>query len=148
VIVVECTGSLEVKSNMPSLVDDQIMLPADFADIHNPGYGTHAILKGSGEEAWITNWVDYQVRLEWMFNTTEAGSYMVKAQVRAEEPGKLTVRIGEEELDTEINADDEFAEIVLGEIEISETGDQIISLRPVREGWKGMELGTVMLVKQ
>jgi hypothetical protein len=38
--------------------------------------------------------------------------------------------------------------MVLGEIEISETGDQILSIRPVQEGWKGMELGTVKLVKQ
>ena len=148
VLVVECAGSLEVVSNMPSLTDGQIVLAADFADIHNPGYGTHAILKGSGQEAKITNWVDSRVRLEWMFNSTIAGTYMVKAQVRAEEAGKLTIQIGEEELEAEVKANGFFAETVLGEIEVSETGDLIMSIRPVQEDWKGIELGTVVLVKQ
>jgi alpha-L-fucosidase len=89
VIVVETKGSLEVKSNMPALSEGQVVLAADFADIHNPGYGTHALLKGSGEEARITNWVDSRVRLEWMFHTTKPGTYVVKAQVRAEESSKL-----------------------------------------------------------
>ncbi len=148
VLVVECTGSLEVMSNMPSLTEGQIVLAADFADIHNPGYGTHAILKGSGQEAKITNWVDSRVRLEWIFNTTVAGTYSVQAQVRAEEPGKLTVRIGEEELEAEVKANGDFTETILGEIEVSDTGDLIMSIRPVQEDWKGIELGTVMLVKQ
>jgi alpha-L-fucosidase len=149
VLVVECTGGLDVKSNMPSLEEGRIVLAADFADIHNPGYGTHAILKGSGEDALITNWVDSRVRLEWMFNTSETGKYSVQAQLRAEDPGKLTIKIGEVELAAEIKVTgSEYSEMILGEINISETGDRIMSIRPVQEGWKGMELGTVMLVKQ
>jgi len=148
VIVLETTGSMEVKSNMPLLMEGQIVLPAEFADIHNPGYGTHAILKGSGEEARITNWVDSQVRLEWMFHTTEPGSYYVKARVKAEESSKLTVRIGEEELIAEIKANEGFTDTILGEIDISESGDQIISIRPVQDSWNGIELGQLMLVKQ
>jgi hypothetical protein len=41
-----------------------------------------------------------------------------------------------------------FSELILGEIEVSETGDLILSIRPVRDGWKGIELGQVKLVKQ
>ena len=147
VLVVETRGSLEVKSNMPSLTEGQVVLAADFADIHNPGYGTHAILTGSGEESRITNWVDSRVRLEWMFHT-EPGTYAVKAQVRAEESSKLLVKIGEEELEAEVKANEEFTDTILGEIEVSETGDLIVSFRPVQEGWKGIELGQVLLVKQ
>jgi len=149
VIVLETKGSLEVINNMPTLAEDQIGLTADFADIHNPGYGAHAILKGSGEDARITNWVDSRVRLEWMFHTTEAGTYTVKAQVRAEESSKLTIKIGEEQLDAEVMlTGSEYSEMILGEIEISESGDHIISIRPVQDGWKGIELGQVLLVKQ
>jgi len=149
VIIVECTGSLEVKSNMPSLVEGQIVLPAEFADIHNPGYGTHAILDGSGLEAKITNWVDTRVRLDWMFHTTEAGSYKVRAEVQAEAATRLQIKIGDQELEAKIQPTGKtYADIVLGEIELSDTGDQIISLRPVREDWNAMELGTVTLVKQ
>jgi alpha-L-fucosidase len=148
VLVVETTGSMEVKSNMPTLTEGQVVLAADFADIHNPGYGTHAILKGSGEEAKITNWIDPRVRLEWMFHITEPGTYAVKAQVKAEDSSKLLVKIGEEELEAEIKANEDFTDTILGEIEVSETGDLIMSIRPVQDGWKGMELGQVMLVKQ
>ena len=83
-----------------------------------------------------------------MFNTTEPGTYSVKAQVRAEESSKLTIRIGEGELEAEIKANEDFTDTILGEIEVSETGDQIISIRPVQDGWKGIELGQVTLVKQ
>ncbi len=149
VLVVECTGGLDVKSNMPSLTEGRIVLAADFADIHNPGYGTHAILKGSGEDALITNWVDSRVRLEWMFNTSETGTYSVKAQVKAEDFSKLLVKIGEEELEAEVHATgSEYSEMILGEINISETGDLIMSIRPVQEDWKGIELGTLTLEKQ
>ncbi len=149
VLVVECVGSLEVVSNMPSLTEGQIVLAADFADIHNPGYGTHAILKGAGKEARITNWVDPRVRLEWMFNASKAGKYLVKAELQAEGSGKMRIKIGDQELEAEIQANDgEMVETTLGEIDILETGDQIMSLRPVQESWSAIELGTVMLVKQ
>jgi alpha-L-fucosidase len=149
VIVVETKGELVVTSNMPSLSDGLIELPADFADIHNPGYGTHIILQGTGSTATITNWVDPGAWLEWMFTTTASGNYILTAQVRAGNPGKLDIQIGEENLQAEISATDgSFKEVNLGEIEIGPSGDQIISFRPVREGWNGLELGNVVLTKQ
>jgi alpha-L-fucosidase len=149
VVVVECSGALEVESNMPSLKDGKILLPADFADIHNPGYGTHALLTGSGPEARITNWVDARARLEWMFQTTEVGTYALMALMHSSDSNSLTFKVGEEELETEIQTTgNEFTEVRLGEIEISEAGNQILTLRPVREAWTGMELGTLTLVKQ
>ncbi len=68
VIVVETKGNMEVSSNIPSLKEGKIELPIDFADIHNPGYGTHIVLKDQVKNALITNWVDARARLDWMFN--------------------------------------------------------------------------------
>lgn len=149
VIKVETEGDLVVTSNMPSLVDGRIELPADFADIHNPGYGTHIILQGSGSAARITNWVDPGAWLEWMFTTTASGKYVLTAQVKAGDSGQLDIQIGEEKLEAEISATgNSFTEVNLGEIEIGPAGDQIISFRPVREGWNGLELGKVVLEQQ
>jgi alpha-L-fucosidase len=149
VLVVKTSGILEVVSNMPSLKEGQIELPADFADIHNPGYGTHAQLTGSGEEARITNWVDARVRLEWMFHADETGTYSVRAMLKSEGSGSLIVQHAGRGSDFQINpTGDLFTEIVLGTIEVAETGNQLIQLRPVQEGWSGLELGTVVLVKQ
>ena len=54
VVVVKTGRNIEVTSNMPALKEGVIQLPANFADIHNPGYGTHAHLEGTGENAVIT----------------------------------------------------------------------------------------------
>ena len=149
VVVVGTKGNLVVTSNMPSLKDGKIELPLDFADIHNPGYGTHIILKGSGEEALITNWVDPRARLEWIFNLTEPGLYTVKALVKSEDACKLNIRVGEQEVVAEMGTTNgEFTELNLGEIEISETGNLTLSLRPVSEVWNGIELGKMALIKQ
>jgi len=149
VVVVKTSGSLEVISNMPLLKEGKITLPADFADIHNPGYGTHALLTGSGEEAKITNWVDPGVRVEWMFHTDETGAYKVRAMFKAEDSGTLIVQHGGQETEFQINpTGDVFAEAELGTIEVTETGNQLLQLRPVQEGWSAMELGKVVLVKQ
>lgn len=149
VVVVECEGAPEIISNMPSLEDGKILLQADFADIHNPGYGSHAILKGSGLESRITNWVDPRVRLEWMFHSSESGIYKLAAQIGAEDSNKLTLKVGEKEFEVDIKATSgEIGDVVLGEIEISEAGDQILTLIPVQENWTGMELGMLTLKKQ
>ena len=148
VVVVKTKGKLEVTSNMPTLKEGSILLPADFADIHNPGYGTHARLVGSGKKSVIQNWVDGRVRLEWMFNATDPGNYKVEALIKANDSCKLNVKIGNKNVESEIEAtNDKFEVISLGEIEISETGNQTISVNPVRENWNAIELIYVELVK-
>ena len=148
VVVVKTSGSLEVVSNMPSLKDGEIELMADFADIHNPGYGTHAQLTGSGEEARITNWVDPRVRLEWMFQADVTGTYMISAVLKSAGSGTLILQQGDQEIEFGFSPTGEaFVEEELGTIEVTETGNQLLQLKPVQEGWSPIELGTVVLVK-
>lgn len=149
VVVVETRGEVKVISNMPSLSDGFIELPAGFADIHNPGYGIHAKLAGTGGDAIITGWTDPRTRLEWMFHTGETGSFKVKALVKADQPGEMVLEIGENMVHSKFGATgEEFSEIELGRIEISDTGDLLLEVEPVRESWKGMELARLTLVKQ
>ncbi|MFH0759572.1 MAG: alpha-L-fucosidase [Bacteroidota bacterium] len=149
VIVVETKGRLDIISNMPSLEDGLISLPADFADIHNPGYGTHMVLKGSGEEAAITNWVDDQAWVEWMFNTPSPGIYAVSAQMKSKDTCTIFIEVGEVTLETEINpTGGEFETMDLGEIEIYGPGDLVLALHPVRDQWKGVELKKVLLAQK
>jgi alpha-L-fucosidase len=149
VVVVKTGRNPEVTSNMPTLKNRSILLPADFADIHNPGYGNHAELSGSGTKSVINNWVDYRVRLEWMFRATEPGKYSVEALVKAEKPSALNVTIGENKAEAEIPAtSDKFEIVKLGEIEIPETGKPIIALAPVQDKWNEVQLMYVELVKK
>jgi alpha-L-fucosidase len=148
VIVVNTKGKLKVSSNKPSLKEGSILLPADFADIHNPGYGTHAKLEGSGKKSVIQNWVDSRVRLEWMFEINEPGKFEVEALVRAKEKSSINVKIEDQLINTKIDStNDKFEIILLGEIEVTKTGDQVISLVPDRENWNEVELIYVELKK-
>lgn len=128
VVVVKTKGNLEITSNKPEPKDGKIFLPADFADIHNPGYGTHAVLEGTGESAVIKNLIDARVRLEWMFNSTEPGNYKIEGLIKAKANSSINIEIGEQKIKTEIQGtDNKFEVIQLGQIQISETGNQVFN---------------------
>jgi alpha-L-fucosidase len=150
VVVLKTKSKIEITSNKPTEKEGSILLPADFADIYNPGYGEHAILKGSGTKSVIHNWVDARTRLEWMFTTTEPGKYRVETLVNLVNPVALKVEFNGKEQTVEINStgDDRFDLAVLGEIEITEAGDHIISLKPDRKKWSELELMYLELVKE
>jgi alpha-L-fucosidase len=149
VVVVKVKGEPEIENNMPVLKEGNVLLTADFAEIRNPGYGTHALLSGSGTESLVTNWVDPRVRLRWVFNATEPGTYAVSAVVRTETLCKLRVEIGEHGEVTDVPpTGGTLTKVPLCHIEISEPGIAILTLRAVPEVWDGMDLGTVTLQKQ
>ena len=148
VIVVKTKGRIEITSNMPSLKDGKILLPADFADIHNPGYGTHAVLEGTGDKSVIKNWVDSRVRIEWMFNITEPGTYKITGLIKANNPSSINFAVGEQIKKAEIQTTgDKFEIIQLGEIQLTESGNQLISVTPEKESWNEIELMNVELIK-
>lgn len=149
VVVVKTRGKLEVTSNMPTLKDGSILLPADFADIHNPGYGTHAAVSGSGSKSVIQNWVDSRARLEWMFRATEPGKYRVEALVKANNPSALAISVGENKTTADIPVtNDKFEIVKLGELDIAETGQPVLVLNPVKDKWNDVQLMYVELVKE
>ena len=147
VVAVKTTGKVEITSNMPALQNGSILLPADFADIHNPGYGTHAILEGTGAESVIKNWTDARTRIEWMF-AAEPGKYRMEALINASDPCRINVNIGNKNLESDIPGTNQKFEIVtLGEIEITESGNQIIVMNPVQENWSQIEIMYAELIK-
>jgi alpha-L-fucosidase len=149
VIAVETKGMPEVTSNMPALKDGEILLSADFANIHNRGYGTHAILSGTGDKSVITNWIDPRTRLEWMFNSTASGTYDIEALVRSDGSASMTVKIGENTVEAEIQSTQgEFSNLILGRMEISDTGDLILEVSPVPEQWQNVELAKIELIRK
>ncbi len=148
VVVVKLKGKYEVTSNKPTLREGSILLPADYVDIHNPGYGQHAVVKGSGTESVITNWVDPRSRLEWMFATTEPGKYRVETLVRTAEGASLSFDLaGAKQAAALPSTGDNYDLVELGEVEISEAGDLVISLQPDVQNWSDVELIYVELVK-
>jgi alpha-L-fucosidase len=149
VIVAKIKGKPEITSNIPALKNGTILLTADFADIYNPGYGEHAVLKGSGKMSTIKNWSDPRTKLEWIFQATELGLYKIEALIKTENDCRLTVEIDEQKISSEIQSTGErFNVISLGEIQISETGSKLIKVLPVKENWNEIELMYVELIKK
>ena len=147
VVVVKIRGEMTVTSNKPRLKEGSILLPADFADIYNPGYGEHAVLKGSGSNSIIANWVDARARLEWVFDA-EPGNYRVEALVWSAEKGGVTVSLGDQKINAEIPDTGEDYELVkLGEVEIMGSGEQAISLLPAAENNSDKQLMYLELIK-
>ncbi len=149
VVVVKINGEPEITSNKPSFVDGKITLPAEFADIHNPGYGTHARLERNEETYKITRWIDPGVRAEWMFTTSEPGIYQVEAMINAKQSCAAEFAIGEYKTIFQIpQGNGTFQKIVLGEIKIDKTGDQLLKFTPVKENWGETELTGIALSKK
>jgi alpha-L-fucosidase len=113
----------------------------------NPGYGIHAVLNGTGENAVIKNWVDARVRLEWMFNA-EPGTYKIQGLINSADSCSISFAAGEQKINALIQPTaGNFETIQLGEIQITEAGNQLISVTPEKENWSGIELMKVELVK-
>jgi len=133
---------------MPSLKEGAILLPADFADIHNPGYGTHAVLEGSDAKPVIRNWIDSRVRVEWMFNSTEPGTYKIEGLIKANNPVTVNISVGDQKIKSPVQpTSDKFEVVSLGEIQINETGNLLLSVTPERENWNQIELMNIRLSK-
>lgn len=148
VVVVKTKGNLDITSNKPELKEGKILLPADFADIHNPGYGTHAVLEGTGENSVIKNWVDSKVRIEWMFNSTDPGTYKIEGLIKANANCSINIGVGEQKIKTGIQGtNNKFEVIPLGQIQISETGNQVLTISPEKENWTEIELMNIVLSK-
>jgi alpha-L-fucosidase len=148
VIVLETKGKLEINSNMPTLNDGSILLPADFADIDNPGYGEHAVIIGTGENSVIRNWSDYRTKVEWKFHSTDPGKYNIEFLIKTNGSRMVDVTIGDTKKQFEIpSTNNEFDIISVGNIEITDTGNMSISLNPVPENWNDTELMYVELIK-
>ena len=149
VVVVKIKGKPEITSNMPSLKNGTILMTANFADIYNPGYGTHAVLQGTGKMSVIKNWVDSRARLEWMFNITEPGSYKVEGLIKAKQNCSLNITVDDQNIISEVNSTGENFDVInLGELKITESGNKIISISPVKENWTELELMYIELIKK
>jgi alpha-L-fucosidase len=148
VIVVKTKGYLKITSNMPTLKDGKIELPAEFSDIHNPGYGIHAVLHGSGDKAVIKNWSDSRVQVEWMFNVSEPGIYKIESLMKTKAICGINIGVGEQNIKTEIQpSDDKFEVVLLGQIQISEPGNKVLNITPVKENWDEIEIKKIILSK-
>ncbi len=148
VVVIEIEGEPEVMSNMPQQGADGIVeLPARLGFIHNRGYGEHALLSDFTKDGYITNWVEPQARVEWIFALANPGNYRLELEYRTSEDASLTAQIGEAATDIELPASSEaFTKGEYGPFIIPESGNLVLQLKPKAEGWNPVDLKKVRLI--
>ncbi len=148
VLVVDTRGKLKVVSNKPHLLNNKIVLPANFADIYNPGYGQQAILINGEKKSVIKNWIDERTHLEWIMTVSEPGKYKINGFVKVNGENKISIKLGDQSNEQLFSdSENEIIEVHMGEFQITETGDHILSLTPVKGNWNGVDLYNCELIK-
>ena len=149
VIVVKIDGDLQVESNMPKQAEDgSIALPAPLAFIHNRGYSMKTGLSDNSDSAYITDWQSDRTYIEWMFEVIEPGTFQVVAEAACDKKTELTLKLENQQVAATIESTgglSAFEKIVLGELTINESGQQLIQVSPVRDYWRPLNMRGLLL---
>lgn len=126
--------------------DGSILLLAQDADPHG-AVGGNIVVEGSGADAYLTNWPNYQYRVEYRVKAGTAGKWHVEAEISAGAPSELFLNIGDASTPVTIPAtggDFEWNTVPLGVIELPED-EAVIELKPNSEKWKSIHLRKLKL---
>jgi alpha-L-fucosidase len=148
VLKLEIDGDLNVDAVMPGQGDDgSAELTPSFADVHNRGYGEKIKLEKKDGKSIIKNWVEDRAWLSWTFKVDRPGLFKVCAEVAAGADANLTfgLRDGDKTACTAKATGGEFELQELGEISLDAPGVYHLELRPVRDQWTPVALGSVIL---
>ena len=153
VVVLNVTGKLEVKVQLPTVdKDGKIVLTADQAFVHNNEGSPQAGLRAHDDIPHIGYWIDRQAFVEWTFRALEPGDYEARVVLSVENE-KTRFGYG-------VVGDAKFAEVpstgsygiyvekVLGTIKIKEAGECTVRIKPDAEAWEPMNLRQLELRRQ
>jgi alpha-L-fucosidase len=150
VIKVDIDGELRIGKVLPRpAADGTLTLPAQLADIHNPGYGNHAQVEDKYGEPNIGHWLDARAWVEWSFRLDRAGTYALGASIASPAAGsRLRFSVGDQERRATLGATggyDAFETVSIGRFTFDEPGVHTLAVKPVRDGWQPVNLRSVVL---
>jgi alpha-L-fucosidase len=120
--------------------------PTD-ADLHG-GYTGNIQVRGSGADAYLTDWKNPEWRAEYQLKTAKAGKWRVEADVAVPEPVKLVLKVGKTSTPVALEATGTgltWKTVNLGAIELP-SGETGFTLTGAPDDWKGVSLRRVKLV--
>jgi alpha-L-fucosidase len=144
VVVLEVEGELKVEQFLTQAQDGSILLPASDAVLH----GRTIRYEGGHNRDNIGFWTDPDEWVEWDFKVIKPGKFIVTAEIAALEPSPFLVILGDQKIrcTAPVTGDwGRFEEVNLGILEIGSSGKASLSVRPVREGWRPMNLRSIKL---
>ena len=149
VIKLEIDGELKVESNMPTEIDGNVELPSLLSNIHNRGYAMHVNVEGTGNDAIITTTDNERFSIDWMFHIDKPGTFKVTALVSsASAKSAFKYQMGDQQNEVTVKNTgglENFKSINIGELKITESGDQLIKISPVAGKWSPLYIKNVIL---
>ena len=150
VVVLKVSGSLNVEKVLPRQDGKgAVLLVAELADIHNPGYGQHAKLERKKGKQNIGHWVDARAWVEWPFVIHQKGAFSIKAEIalEADESG-FEVIIDGVSMPSRVKSTgsfEKFATVRLGQTGLLQAGEHSVQIKPTKEQWKPINLRSIRL---
>ena len=150
VIALRVQGELDIEKVLPRQATDGTMtLPAAMADIHDVGGGSMPQVESKYGKPNIGFWLDARDWVSWQFKIGKPGRFDVVASIACPASGsKFEVALAGEKWAAEApntGSYERFKTVTLGTVEVSGKGTCELSIKPVRDHWQAMNLGTVVL---
>ncbi len=146
VVAMEVKGELKVETALPGQeADGTLSLPVTLAEIHG---GTAQLEEIDGQPS-VGYWTNPRDWLSWQFKLTKAGRFDVIAVIATPaESSKFEIAVGDQKLAAEVTSTGSyqtFRVARLGAIELKQTGNYELSIRPIRNQWQAINLRSVTL---
>jgi alpha-L-fucosidase len=144
-IVLEVKGALDI--TQPGLVQDydgSVVLPASEARLH----GSEIKYETGQQRDCIGFWTNPDDWADWTFQVTKPGKCDVTAEVAALEKASLEVSIGDSRTSGAAAATGDYGKFKvakLGTLEIASPGKVTLSVHPVKDGWRPLNLKAIRL---
>lgn len=150
VVVLEVSGPLEVEQESTSVGEGgALVLTADTAFTHNNEGSQEIRLQNHDDIPNLAYWTDQEAWVEWSFSVDRPGVYQVWAELAVEEsktrfdiglPGQLqTVEVAS------TGGYREYATKHLGEVQLLESGNHMLRIKPVSGSWEPVNLRKIEL---
>ena len=150
VIVLKIKGRLNVERLLPGQDEDGVLvLAADIANIHNPGYGGEVKLnQGDHSAAYLDGWTDYRSRVDWLVKVDQPGRFDVYADVAAEDASGFLLMVDEEEKPFRVqstNGLQTYQTQHIGQLDLPEGEEVEVGIFPQESLWKRVNFRSLTL---
>jgi len=149
VIVLKVKGKLNVERLLPGQDEDGVLvLAADAANIHNPGYGGKVKLNQNNHSAaYLDGWTDYRSRVEWLVKVDQPGRFDVYADVAVEDTSGFLLMVDEEKKPFRVqftNGLQTYQTQHIGQLDLPE-GEVEVRIFPQESLWKPVNFRSLTL---
>jgi hypothetical protein len=149
VIVLKVKGKLNVERLLPGQDEDGVLvLAADAANIHNPGYGGKIKLnRNDHSDAYLDEWTDYRSQVDWLVKIDQPGRFDVYADVAVEDASGFLLEVDEEEKPFRVqstNGLQTYQTQHIGQLDLPE-GEVEVRIFPQESLWKPVSFRSLTL---